>query len=260
MSSDIVVDDSELPDAESPDIGTEPGPDEGYWVESRQPLAASVFIMPLLVAYEVGVLVLGPEVARNGADAWLRQILDHLGFTYYFLLPVLTVGCLLGWHHVTRRPWRVRKRLVWFMAAECVALSLCLRLVLLLQAVLFQIGTTVGEVTIRDSLGTAVGFLGAGIYEELLFRLILLSSTIATLRWLRLGPYRSLVVAVVLVSFLFAAAHYVGPYGDELDWFTFLFRFLAGIFFSALFLRRGFGIAAGSHAGYNMLVGLTGAW
>ena len=75
----------------------------------------------------------------------------------------------------------------------------------------------------------------------------------------------SLILAVVLTSLLFATAHYridmmIGSYhlvtslGDPFEWASFLFRFLAGAFFSLLFLYRGFGIAAGTHALYDILV------
>ena len=60
---------------------------------------------------------------RNGADAWLRQTLDLLGFNAYFLLPVLTVGILLGWHHVLRQPWHVRRSVLYGMAVECLGLA-----------------------------------------------------------------------------------------------------------------------------------------
>ncbi len=72
----------------------------------------------------------------------------------------------------------------------------------------------------------------------------------------------SIVVAVIGTSVLFSAAHYVGPYGDPIHlgrfifWFGFVFRFLAGVFFSVLFVGRGFGIAVGAHAGYDILVKL----
>ena len=56
---------------------------------------------------------------------------------------------------------------------------------------------------------------------------------------------------------LFSAAHYVGPSGDKFLWLTFLFRFLAGVFFAVLFRYRGFGIAVGTHAFYDVLVGLS---
>ena len=61
---------------------------------------------------------------------------------------------------------------------------------------------------------------------------------------------------VVSVSLLFSAAHHWGPQGDTPDGFVFLFRCVAGVFFSILFIHRGYGIAAGSHAGYNLLVGV----
>ena len=78
----------------------------------------------------------------------------------------------------------------------------------------------------------------------------------------------SLGLAVLLSSLMFAAAHYrfdltLGEFqlaksiGDSFDWISFLFRFSAGGFFSLLFIFRGFGIAAGSHALYDILVTLT---
>ena len=72
----------------------------------------------------------------------------------------------------------------------------------------------------------------------------------------------SMIAAVLLSSLLFAAAHHVGPYGEEFhwralaSWSIFAFRTLAGIFFSVVYVYRGFGIAAGSHAAYDILVGV----
>ena len=40
-----------------------------------------------------------------------------------------------------------------------------------------------------------------------------------------------------------------------MEWFSASFRCLAGIFFATLFVYRGFGIAAGTHALYDVLVG-----
>lgn len=244
---------------------------EGYWVESQRPLASLLFIAPLLVTYEAGLLVLGRHAVQNGADVWLRSLLHWLGFSQYFLLPILTVCILLGWHYTTRQSWRISPGLLWGMAGECLLLAICLRVLLQIQSVVVQtmvaplgmslslhLSLTVSGIgaTVGTTVGTAVGFLGAGIYEELLFRLILLSVLAWGLKRAGAGPQKSMVAAVLLVSLLFAGAHYVGQYGETLRWFSFLFRFLAGIFFSILFVYRGFGIVAGTHAGYNILVGL----
>jgi membrane protease YdiL (CAAX protease family) len=234
---------------------------EHYWSESRRPLASLLFIAPLLIVYEAGVLMLGPEAVRNGADVWLRQLLDWLGFGQYFLLPVLTVCILLGWHYMLRQPWRISNGVLTTMGVESLLLAFALRLLLQLQGMVMQGLTLAGDdpataLDLSSKARSVVGFLGAGIYEELLFRLILLTAVAWAVR--RLGARRrpSFVVAIIVTSLLFSAAHYIGPHGESFGLFTFVFRFVAGLFFGLLFVFRGFGIAAGSHAGYDVLVGV----
>ncbi len=226
---------------------------EGYWAESRQPLASLVFLAPLLIAYELGVLILG---VQNGADAFLAGLLDRMGFSQHFVLPLVTVCLLLGWHHVSRDSWRLSAGTLSAMVAECVLLAVALRLILVLQSAMAMAVSTPIEMHLGDRFGLAVGFLGAGIYEELLFRLILLSGVAWGFRRAGTKPWLAVVLAAVATSLLFAAAHYVGPSGEPLGWFSFVFRFVAGMFFAVVFSYRGFGIAAGSHAAYDILVGV----
>ncbi len=229
---------------------------EAYWVQSRRPLASLVLIAPLLVVYETGVLVFGAAQVRNGADVWLRQWLELLGFGQYFLLPMLTVCALLAWHYLTREPWHLSRGLISAMAIECIALAVCLRLILHVQGMLFAQWAGPVPLSLTATTARAVGFLGAGIYEELLFRLLLLAPMAWGLRRLGVKPLLSSATAVVVTSLLFSVAHHVGPGAYPLNGFDFVFRFLAGVFFSILFLYRGFGIAAGAHAGYDILVGV----
>ncbi|MEX0712812.1 MAG: CPBP family glutamic-type intramembrane protease [Pirellulales bacterium] len=246
-----------------PEITSRP---TGYFEQSRGPLASLALVGPLLIFYEVGVLVLGPGSARNGADAWLRQLLDLAGFGQYFVLPVLTVAILLAWHYATRRHWRLSGHLLGGMVLECAVLSVCVLLLGRLQsAFLFAVQAAADAAPpVAAAAGAAegglfarlVGFVGAGVYEELLFRLMLLPAAAAALRLAGLKPAASLVGGAVLTSLAFAAAHYVGPLGDDWQLGSFVFRFLAGGFFAVLFVLRGFGIAAGSHAGYDILVGV----
>ena len=70
--------------------------------------------------------------------------------------------------------------------------------------------------SIGEKIKEAVGFLGAGIYEELLFRLILLSLLAWAFRRAGTTPRMSMILAVIFSSLLFAAAHYVGPYGETI--------------------------------------------
>ncbi len=225
------------------------------------------FVLPLLVMYEAGVLLLGPQAVRNGADVWLRQFLDIAGFGQYFLLPALTVGLLLAWHHLTRDRWQVSAAVVYVMFVECALLGLGLVGIGRAQGAaaqwLAENGYGVQSAAATVSLayqaaplaGRLVGFLGAGVYEEMLFRLLLLPP-VAAIAW-RLGAKRGLrlAAAVILTSLVFSAAHYVGRHGETYDSFSFAFRFIAGAVFAVLFVSRGFGVAAGTHALYDVFVG-----
>jgi membrane protease YdiL (CAAX protease family) len=103
-----------------------------------------------------------------------------------------------------------------------------------------------------------IGFFGAGIYEELLFRLFLLSSLVGVLQMAGESPRASWIGAIAISSVLFSGAHFhvVTPGGDPFTWFSFLFRALAGAFFCLLFVFRGFGITVGTHALYDIFVGV----
>jgi membrane protease YdiL (CAAX protease family) len=236
-----------------------------YWQQSRRPLASLAFVAPLLLVYEIGVLVLGTHAVRNGADVWLRQLLDLLGFSQYFLLPVLTVGILLGWHHTTHQPWRVSPGILWTMLAECAALAVVLVIIARIQDSLLSVFMpSMSHTAIRaaiwdglaDWLGQMVGFIGAGVYEEVMFRLMLVPATAWILKRCGCSTGQSLVGAIIVTSLMFAAAHHIGPEGEPIILRNFLFRTIAGIFFATLFVYRGFGIAAGTHALYDILVSL----
>lgn len=243
-----------------------PGTKTGYWHESARPLAGLIFVAPILIVYELGVLLLDHQAIRNAADVWLRQILDLLGFSQYFLLPILTCGLLLAWHHVTHQPWRPNWGVLYGMLLESLAFGFALVLVAGWQRSLFSAAIPACAADTGGgggSLALMVGYLGAGIYEELLFRLMLLSAAVGLLRLSGFSLRWSVVGAVILTSLLFSAAHYqiditfaghqfTTTYGEEFAWYSFCFRFIAGVGFSVLFVFRGFGIAAGTHAAYDL--------
>jgi hypothetical protein len=252
---DLSVDlpDGGFPDAEAA-VGEEtPPPPASYWTISRTPLTSLVFSLPLVLAYEGGVLLLGRGSPRNGADVWLRQLLDALGFGAYFLLPTLTVLGLLAWHHMEHDRWNFSGGVLAGMAAECVVWAAILVGLARLQDRYWPLAAAAGW----DSMfARLIGFCGAGLYEEVLFRLLLLPLLIWACERLGATTIPATILGLVASSLLFSAAHYVGPLGDAFDLYSFTFRALAGMFFAVLFIVRGFGIAAGTHAIYDVLVGL----
>ena len=244
-----------------------------YWRASTRPIVCLAFVAPMLLAYEGGLL-LWPQAMRNGADVWLRQLLELAGFTQYLLLPLVTCGILLAWHHLRHDSWKFRGHVLYGMLLESMTLGFLLVVVAQTQGSLMHELTaahvapsTCALVDDGSFLIRAMAFFGAGIYEELLFRLILLSLLAAGLCQVGVSRRASCVTAVALSSIVFAAAHYqldlhlgtwhiATSFGDTFQWSSFLFRCSAGVFFALVFWFRGFGIAVGSHALYDILVSL----
>jgi Type II CAAX prenyl endopeptidase Rce1-like len=233
-----------------------------YFSATRHPWAGLLFLAPLLAAYEGGVLWLGGDQAarlRNGADAWLRWVLELFGVGQVLAAPVVVVFVLLVWSW-----WRWADRpddpvAVFFG----MALESCL-----FAFVLWQFSRNFGpivdglgvrlQVTVQTApLAQMLTFIGAGIYEEVLFRLGLFVGLYGLLRAVRLPAVAAVSLAAVAAALAFAAAHHVGPYGEPVRADYFVFRTAAGLYFTLLFVTRGFGIAVGAHAGYDVLVGVS---
>ena len=249
-----------------PDVGD--ASSESYWQLSRTPLTSLVFTLPLVLAYEGGVLLLGRGSPRNGADVWLRHLLDALGFGQYFLLPLLTVVGLLAWQFLAHDSWRMSLKPLPGMAAECVLWAVVLVGVGRLQQSLWPVRSGLlqwdvlqlpfdAEILWHSALARVIGFCGAGLYEEVLFRLLMLPIAVFAFERLGCSTLAAGFWAILLSSLLFSAAHYIGPLGDSFTLYSFTFRTVAGMFFAVLFLLRGFGIAAGTHFFYDLLVGLV---
>jgi membrane protease YdiL (CAAX protease family) len=213
------------------------------------------------LAYEGGVLWLNaaqPEVVRNGADTWLRWGLEAFGLEQMYAAPALIVVVLLAWTLV-RRDDRPDDALgVWTgMVVESVFFAVGLWGISRgLRPFLFRVGLGLNcPSPSRQVAGQIITFVGAGIYEEMLFRLVLF----AGLRWLleligAPSPLPFLGAAGVSAA-LFSAAHHVGPQGEVFVGYVFLFRTLAGLYFACVFQLRGVGVAVGAHFLYDVLVG-----
>src|SRR5262245_2848401 len=154
----------------------------GYLPATRHPWPCLVFILPLLVAYEAGVQALGganPETVRNGADHWLRYGLSEFGVSLFWVPPAALVLVFAVW--ATRR-WRDRPDdltgVLSGMVLESVAFALGLwafsrALAPLLQQAGIELAVGDGAALTEPALRQVVTYLGAGLYEEAIFRLAL---------------------------------------------------------------------------------------
>ena len=235
-----------------------------YWRQSRAHRYSLLFALPLLVAYEVLAAILGhgeAQAIRNGADVLLKSaFMALLGEHGPLIFGVVLIGVAL-WlviRDMRRHGATLAPRMFAGMAAESIVLALAFGIVVstittrVLAPFAALVQTPMQELDVMTQLMVS---LGAGLYEELLFR-VLLVGAIATLGVRVLGwrPRTAGVVAVGVGAIVFSAFHYIGPFGDRLEAGSFTFRLVAGIFFSALFVTRGFGITAWTHALYDVFL------
>ncbi len=240
-------------------------PADTYWRLARAPRYSILFALPLLVLYEglAAAVDLGPTPVRNGADVLLKSLVIGVAGARGPLLLALIVGgtgLVLVVRDVRRHGGAsaLRGRIFAGMALEAIVWSILTGPIVGIgaQQLLHRLGLlmvapqgvgTLGELA-RVTLS-----LGAGLYEELLFRVLLVGGLAALAsRVAGAGPRAAGIFAVVVAALVFSAFHYVGPYGDPWSLGSFTFRALAGVFFSALYLLRGFGVTAWTHALYDL--------
>jgi hypothetical protein len=235
-----------------------------YWRLTRSPRYSLLFALPLLLLYEALAFVLSHDAiagVRNGADVLLKSLFVGLGGRIgliVFGLVLLGTGAVLVYRD--RAGGKLRARVFLGMAAESAVYAGLFGAVagMLTALLLGGLVRLAAPANIRLDLPTQLMIsLGAGIYEELLFR-VLIVGVIAWLARRVLGwrPLPAGAVATLLGALVFSIFHYIGPYGDRLQLASFAFRAIAGVLFSGLYLTRGFGITAWTHAMYDVLVTL----
>ncbi|MDQ3948955.1 MAG: CPBP family intramembrane metalloprotease [Gemmatimonadota bacterium] len=239
-----------------------------YWEASRSHRYSLLFALPLLLIYEALAALLAGDPAvggvRNGADVLLKSLFIELGGRrgpLLFMAVVAGISLWLVWRDLRAKGRRLEAWIFGGMVAESIALSLAFGLVVgtLTIRILGPLGALAaqagGEMEAMSWPARLMLSIGAGLYEELLFRVVIVSAIANGARlvfgWGRGGAG---VIATILGALIFSAFHYVGPYGDEFALQSFTFRAIAGVMFSALYLTRGFGITAWTHALYDVMV------
>ncbi|HEX4124580.1 MAG TPA: hypothetical protein VHY37_07615, partial [Tepidisphaeraceae bacterium] len=146
----------------------------GYFARSELPLTSLVFVLPLVIIYEVGTRYL-TTAAQSGGDqeiiafTKMQAFFGLFGITSRHLPAIAVVGILLACHIARRDAWKVDFYTLVGMAVESVVLVLPLIGISLLMTRYFPMaGTTSSAASIRDNVIMSVG---AGVYEELVFRL-----------------------------------------------------------------------------------------
>jgi hypothetical protein len=232
-----------------------------YWHDSRAPRYSLTFALPLFVLYEfLAAALSGPSGGvRNGADVMLKSpFIAAFGSRgpMVFVGILAIVFAVAVWRDV-KKHGRVNSGTFLAMTAESVVLAIVFGIVV--GAITAQLLGGMQRLAIaQQPLGvpaTVMVSLGAGLYEELLFRVVLVGALLwGSKKLLGWGPVASGMLATMGGALIFSAFHYIGPYGDPFTVQSFTFRAIAGLAFSGLYVVRGFGITAWTHALYDVFL------
>jgi len=233
-----------------------------YLARSRAPRYSVLFALPLLLLYEgFSALLTGSAVdgVRNGADVLLKSLFVGLGGRnglVAFGVVLLLGGAYLVWTDRRKSNEPLEPRIFGFMLAESAAYATLFGFVVgWLTTVLLRgpRGLSVGGLGSLSLPTQLVVSLGAGIYEELVFRVLLVGALLWGMRAvLGTGKALSAAGAVIVSALVFSSFHYMGSLGDTFTVSSFTFRAIAGLAFSLVYVMRGFGIAAWTHALYDL--------
>ncbi|MFP4353892.1 MAG: CPBP family intramembrane glutamic endopeptidase [Phycisphaerae bacterium] len=224
---------------------------DSYADLTHRPLYALVFVVAALAFSHIGAAMLDSRISPASRTDLLR-FLHYFHITARFLAPLTVVAVLIGQHVARRDPWSLRPSVLAGMVAEGFFWTLPLIVVGLLRG---QVAAANGEAGFHAGLDWLCADIGAAVYEEFVFRLLLINlAMLIFVDVLGLKEHFVLPAAVLCSAVAFAFYHPLGQ--DQLFWARLITHSLEGLLWGTLLIYRGFGICVLSHISWNLFVHL----
>jgi hypothetical protein len=214
--------------------------------------------LPLLILYEILIRISQPQAdyaVRISVDVWFRSLFQLLGVNA--ISATLFVAALIGAVIVYRKRnefKHLKRKYFAYMLVESFfyAVLVGTSIGIFLESILMMTGES--PLQSLNKLQLIALSLGAGLYEELFFRVILVSFFLYIFKQFFTKNYTAYAISAILAALIFSGVHYIGEYGDFFTFSSFLFRFLFGLALNVIYVIRGFGITAWTHAIYDLIV------
>ena len=255
------------PPGKKRDFSFLPSPDsvvgQHYYYVTLRFWPSLVFILPMLIAFELGTYLRSGNLADAPTELVATYLVERMvnvfgAKGFYFLPGLLAIAILLACHLVAKHPWKFDVWVLPGMLGESLIWTLPLFVfsrVLHPDRVIHTALLATGAVGQSEWVDQVIRSFGAGIYEELVFRFICMNVLHMLLVDLCKLPRSPSELLVIIGSALVFAAQHHPPLGAEpFNAVEFMFRAAAGLYLAGLFFYRGFGIAAGCHCFYNVIV------
>jgi hypothetical protein len=229
-----------------------------YFSTTRSLLYSYLVSLPLLLLYEALIYLAQPDashVVRISVDVWIKTLFHYIGqdILSITLIFVALIGVFIIYRERSRlSSLKFSYFITMIIEASFYAFVLALLITLTVNSLLQAIqASPVETLSLLQKMALS---MGAGLYEELFFRVILVSILLFIFRKIFSVQLIAYVLAMLLAATIFSFAHYVGELGDPFTLGSFLFRFLFGLALNAIYIWRGFGTAAWTHAIYDLMV------
>ena len=227
-----------------------------YLGSTKSTLNSLLFIFPFIILYEIIAFFKFKNLSyqiRNTADIIIRDFISIFSEKVMLIYSLLLFFIILLYFILNiKNTVRINFNLshVFFMYIEGFFYGFIL--ILLLNG--FTVFSYNNTFLSNDLILSFYFCLGASIWEEILFRLFCFSSILFFLKKVHISNYDSIITAGIISSLLFSMFHYIGSLADVFTLYSFLIRFVGGLYLSALYYYRGLGIAMMCHFTYDFIL------
>jgi membrane protease YdiL (CAAX protease family) len=247
----------------------------GYLALAQRPLHILAFLLPLIILYEVGASRYLSDPAHGTAEnirahSMLLGFFQDFGLAGRFLPAIALITVLLLSHTLHKDRWRLNPGVLVLMVVESIVWTVPLVVIVVLVGWVLgqpvpveaaapgvlppQLAGPIAELMLRSKEARITVAIGAGLYEELVFRMIGMAALhLVFVDLARLSETTGRWLAVLISAAAFAAYHDQAWQSGVVNLAHAVPFFVAGAYFGLIFLHRGFGIVVAVHALYDVV-------
>ena len=222
-----------------------------YLSYTKNHITSFIFLIPLIMIYELISLIKFSNkdfIIRNSADSFFRDLFNVVSINpIYYYMFLLSLFCIYIAFKIKNDivSYDIKANYLFLMYLEGALLGFLLLLLLNNNLIGYSINYY------EDIFLTFYLCLGAGIWEEILFRFILISIFLFVCKSIFFLKNIKFIISILLSSILFSSFHYIGSGADIYSHYTFIIRFIGGLLLGLIYLSRGLGISCMTHFCYD---------
>ncbi len=234
-----------------------------YFSLSRNDFYSVIFVIPLFILYQLLGFFYNFQshlIVKNSADVFIKYFFQIFSIEYANLIYLIFFSSLILLIFLNNKKLFISSEIklpfLFLMILESALHSISLLAIMSLIYELLPLNLSFFSNDIIEGIYLSIG---AGIWEELLFRYIIISSLLFIFN--KMIYDFSIVSYFIIIAFssaLFSYYHFIGINSELINMSIFIYRFIAGIILSILFIFRGLGVTVYTHTFYDLYLVIFG--